>query len=135
MQEGDLMANEMRDRLTEYIENAKKLYEGDVTDLSESEYIAECLLSDGVIAPEWISVKDRLPDEAGTYLCAEYSNQFNKHYIRVFKFTKNLYKVDSCDFKDEKGVSGFYDYDAEWGYSYFRNVTHWMPLPELPKEC
>jgi hypothetical protein len=45
------MANEMRDRLVEYIENAKKLYEGDVTDLSESEYVAECLLSDGVIVP------------------------------------------------------------------------------------
>ena len=48
------MANEMRDRLTEYIENAKKLYEGDVTDLSESEYIAECLLSDGMIVPPYI---------------------------------------------------------------------------------
>ena len=45
------MANEMRDRLVEYIENAKKLYEGDVTDLTESEYVAECLLTDGAIVP------------------------------------------------------------------------------------
>lgn len=45
------MQNDMRDRLTEYIESAKKLYEGDVTDLLESEYIAECILSDGVIVP------------------------------------------------------------------------------------
>ena len=45
------MANEMRDRLVEYIENAKKLYEGAVTDLMESEYVAECLLTDGVVVP------------------------------------------------------------------------------------
>lgn len=43
------MANDMRDTLTVSIENAKKLYEGDVTDLSESEYVAECLLSEGVV--------------------------------------------------------------------------------------
>jgi hypothetical protein len=45
------MQNEMRDRLTASIENAKKLYEGDVTDLTETEYVAECLLSEGIIVP------------------------------------------------------------------------------------
>jgi hypothetical protein len=125
--------NEMRDRLVEYIENAKKLYEGDVTDLSESEYVAECLLSDGVIVPQWISVKDRLPDKNGKYLCANYSKTFNRYFIEVLKFAKDLHKVDEFDFKEEKGKSGFYMYDSEWGYSHFRNVTHWMPLPEPPK--
>lgn len=43
------MQNDMRDRLTASIENAKKLYEGDVTDLTETEYVAECLLSEGVV--------------------------------------------------------------------------------------
>lgn len=85
---------------------------------------------------EWISVKEKLPEKEGKYLCAEYSKQFNKHFIEVLNFAKNLYKVDKIDFKDEKGVSGFYGYDTEWGYSHFRDVTHWMPLPELPKgEC
>jgi hypothetical protein len=81
---------------------------------------------------EWVSVNDRLPDKEGKYLCAEYSKQFNKHSIKVFNFAFNLYKVDKYDFSNCKGISGFYEYDAEWGYSYFRNVTHWMPLPELP---
>ena len=25
-------------------------------------------------------------------------------------------------------------FDSEWGYTEIYNVTHWMPLPELPKE-
>lgn len=43
--------SDTRKRLAKSIKNAKKLYEGDVTDLSEAEYIAECLLSEGVKVP------------------------------------------------------------------------------------
>ena len=45
------MQNDMRDRLTTSIENAKKLYYGDVTDLTEADYVSECLLSEGVVLP------------------------------------------------------------------------------------
>jgi hypothetical protein len=45
------MQNEMKNKLTASIENAKKLYEGDVTDLTETEYVAECLLSEGIVIP------------------------------------------------------------------------------------
>ena len=38
-------------KLTELIDKAKKEYENDVTDRTETEYIAECLLNDGVILP------------------------------------------------------------------------------------
>lgn len=59
------MQNDMRGRLTASIETAKKLYEGDVTDLTEAEYTAECLLSEGVIT---------LPCNVGdtVYLANEY---------------------------------------------------------------
>lgn len=59
------MQNDIRDRLTASIETAKKLYEGDVTDLTEAEYTAECLLSEGVIT---------LPCNVGdtVYLADEY---------------------------------------------------------------
>ena len=79
--------------------------------------------------PEWFSVKDRLPDENGNYLCC-----WGEHKsIVIFSFAKNLRKVDKYDFK---GINraGWYDCDSEWGYCERTNVTHWMPLPELPKE-
>lgn len=31
-------------------------------------------------------------------------------------FSNNLYEVDECDFYDCRGLSGFYDYDTEWGH-------------------
>lgn len=61
--------------------------------------------------PEWISVKDRLPEErCKAYLCS----------------------LDSCLFPGSQYIDiRVFDSDGKW-----RNgtVTHWMPLPELPKE-
>ena len=86
------------------------------------------------MANEWISVKDRLPDENGQYLCADYSKTFSKYFIEVLYFSKNLYKVDEFEFKNKKGKSGFYGYDSNWGHAEYEWVTHWMPLPEPPKK-
>lgn len=80
--------------------------------------------------PEWISVKDRLPKKDGTYLCCHFF--YGSYYTSVRSFAKNLRKVDKYDFDTNK--SGWYDSDSEWGYYEVSNVTHWMPLPELPKE-
>lgn len=61
--------------------------------------------------PEWISVKDRLPEKKHeVYLCS----------------------LDSCLFQGSQYIDiRLFDSDGKW-----RNgtVTHWMPLPELPKE-
>ena len=59
---------------------------------------------------EWISVKDRLPEKDGRYLA------ITKHYKQpvIAQYTKN-----------EK-------YPWNW---LMNNVTHWMPLPEPPKEA
>lgn len=62
--------------------------------------------------PEWISVKDRLPDKkCEAYLCS----------------------LDSCLFPGSQYISirTFCD-DGKWEAN--GTVTHWMPLPELPKE-
>lgn len=82
--------------------------------------------------PEWISVKDRLPDKNGRYLCCKES-VCGGEYIDICSFAKNLYKVDKYDFKGMKRM-GWYTYDSEWGYGEMCGVTHWMPLPDLPKE-
>ena len=63
--------------------------------------------------PEWISVKDRLPEEDGYYLCCIKSSLFpDRVYIDILE----------CD----KG-------SFEEGHIYTDTVTHWMSLPELPK--
>ena len=77
---------------------------------------------------QWISVKDRMPEHNGKYLT--FSNQGG---MDATDFALNLYKVDQYDFEDKKRA-GWYELDNEYGYFEIHDVTHWMPLPEPPKE-
>lgn len=56
---------------------------------------------------EWISVKDRLPETNGDYLCA-----FNAGFISVVSWAENGWKL----------MVGS------------KNITHWMPPPKLPED-
>ena len=60
---------------------------------------------------EWISVKDRLPEP-------------EKHYCLV-KTTWGAHHIAYFDYDENKWFSN---------YGLTLNVTHWMPLPEPPKE-
>lgn len=82
---------------------------------------------------EWISVKDRLPDKDGEYLCVHHIPDEIKPSIKIYSFSKDLYKTDEFGFHNLKGESGFYYYSREYGYIRLTFVSHWMPLPELPK--
>jgi hypothetical protein len=64
-----------------------------------------------IMATEWISVKDRLP-ELGQYVIA-------------MECDGEIYKL-----KMKEKSSFFWDVDE----MYYTQVTHWMPLPEPPKE-
>ena len=79
-----------------------------------AENIADDLIANGVTVQEWISVKDRLPEEKGRYLTA------NKRFgdkIVVFDlwFGGGFWYVDEED--------NVFDFE----------VTHWMPMPNPPK--
>lgn len=65
---------------------------------------------------EWISVKDRLPEEQGNYLTHCYGN------IEVQRF--------GFRYEAGKRITEKMDWN-EHGYSYL--TSHWMPLPEPPK--
>ena len=79
----------------------------------------------------WIPFAERLPEEDGEYLVWFDRNMF-EHYAEVRHFAKDGETVDEYDLHHEKNV--WYYYDSEWGYVACLNVTHWMPLPEPPKE-
>ena len=62
----------------------------------------------------WISVKDRLPEKHDRYLCNVKAFSFpDLRYFAILKYDDG----------------GFIE-----GKIYTDDVTHWMPLPEPPKE-
>lgn len=85
-----------------------------------------------VTVQEWIPVDDRLPEEDGTYLTA-LNHHFGAHQgVSIRKFAKDGETVDEHELAGQKYV--WYFYDSEYGYVPTDSVTHWMPLPEPPKE-
>ena len=67
---------------------------------------------------KWISVKKKLPDEGEMVLCVG-----TKGGMFIGELMVNAYRGgDSC---------GVYVPNSRHAY---RNATHWMPLPEPPKQ-
>ena len=68
---------------------------------------------------EWVSVKDRLPETRSWVLC----------YLRGIPYGG---KIQVCRFRD---ADNYVDHPY---FDHYRNgfppVSHWMPLPEPPKE-
>ena len=91
---------------------------------------ADHLVANGVTVQEWISVKDRLPENDGSYLVTINSFGGRKH-INVRWFAKDGEAVNEYELAGQENV--WYYYDSEWGYISIDSVTHWMPLPKPPK--
>ncbi len=81
-------------------------------------WLAEDLIVYGVTVQEWISVKDRLPEEGEYVLCGLKGFNYGGK-IQVCKF------VPADKFKDKPYFEHF--------RNGFPSVTHWMPLPQPPK--
>ena len=69
------------------------------------------------VAPvqKWISVKDRSPETGGYVICIAKRNPFSRFMPMVAKIEKN----------------GWVNPITE---QYISDVSHWMPIPEPPKE-
>ena len=112
----------------------------------------DLLIANGVTVQEWISVKDRLPENgvhvllccemhryggeiAGKYICDGYYAEANKIIAGGFP--------DDCDceYSEEDDeyylCEGWYEVIKNWddynSVTVEDSVTHWMPLPEPPK--
>ena len=71
--------------------------------------IADHLIANGVTVQRWIPVTERLPEKDGIYLTFNKKKQYEFH---MFQAGKRMWQ-------------GIWEADG---------VTHWMPLPEPPKE-
>ena len=75
--------------------------------------IADHLIAHGVTVQEWISVKDRLPEEKVNCIV---------HYKHAYCDNDDYWAIGICFYDGEK-------FQMDWSYK----VTHWMPLPKPPK--
>ena len=77
------------------------------------EYVADHLISNGVTVQEWISVKERLPQEKVNCIV---------HYKHAYCDNDDYWAIGMC----------FYDGEKFQFYPAYK-VTHWMPLPPAPE--
>ena len=74
---------------------------------------ADHLISNGVTVQEWISVKERLPQEKVNCIV---------HYKHAYCDNDDYWAIGMCFYDGEK-------FQIDPAYK----VTHWMPLPVPPK--
>lgn len=110
-----------REKLAEIVKGAShRCLPSNTTDFHLERFVTD-LLSNGVTfatdtnaGSKWVPVSERLPDKHDRYLCN----------VKAFSFP------DLCYFAILKyDDGGFIE-----GKIYTDDVTHWMPLPEPPKE-
>ena len=102
---------DVREKLIELIIDAKRT---DPETGSFTEYLADCLINNGVTVQEWISVDDELPEVGGYVVCIAKRNPFSRFMPMVARIEKN----------------GWVNPITE---QYISEVTHWMPIPHPPK--
>ena len=102
---------DVREKLVDLIIDAKRT---DPETGNFTEYLADCLISNGVTVQEWISVYDELPEVGGYVVCIAARNPFSRLMPMVARIEKN----------------GWVNPMTE---QYISEVTHWMPMPNPPK--
>ena len=89
---------------------------------------------------KWISVKDRLPEKEGQYLC--YIEAFKDiencegwyNYIDLIMFDKKVINIEYFEYRIVHILSTKMDFLVNTNSYISKCVTHWMPLPEPPEE-
>ena len=108
---------DVRKKLVEIVKNALRAYGNDLEKVVEPyEFIADFLIHSGVTVQEWIPVTERMP----------------QNYISVLVYIPTAEPLPMVH-------EAYIGDDGEWHSSNFyeienEDVTHWMPLPEPPKE-
>ena len=112
-----------RERLIELLEQSL-IYDGTGREMRfTGGDVTPCLISNGVTVPEWISVKDRLPESKEKILV--YGGRTEIWFNGVKQ------PMPSIHTGYMRGLGeGWFTWDR---HDYISDVTHWMPLPQPPK--
>lgn len=104
---------DVREKLIEILR--KPIFPHELVDPTEA--VADYLLDSGVTVQEWVSVDDRLPEENhdGSVNAVLVTDGFVQH---MAYFARGEWRfAESGEIKEHMWYS----------------ITHWMPLPQLPK--
>ena len=108
---------DVREKLVELLGKAKHEFWCSREKYNGTEFVAGYLVAHGVTVQEWISVKDRLPEEEERVLIYTKTNITN---YGTYTKRYGAYRKE-----------GFICQD---GFMWLNTASHWMPLPEPPKE-
>ena len=99
-----------------------------------AEVIANGLIAHGVTVQQWISVKDRLPEERDSIFKKMYGT---KQWLPGMFCTVSDNVLVSIEREDgTRCVRYMHTQGGEWNLDsmpWAKKVTHWMPLPQPPK--
>lgn len=88
--------------------------------------LATHLIANGVTVSKWIPVSERLPED-------DLLKDSKVKLIKVLVFYKTSMGVPVV--RTQIRQKGRRYHRDEWCWAKFEPITHWMPLPEAPKEC
>ena len=89
------------------------------------EKIADHLIANGVTVQQWIPVTERLPED-------DLVENSEVKLLKVLVFYKTSMGVPVV--RTQIRQKGRRYHRDEWSWAKFEPITHWMPLPEPPKE-
>lgn len=104
-----------REKLVNIIDTACEGYAENLMQPYGAEVLADYLIANGVRISPWISVKDRLPEDQRSVLT------LNGHG-----------KIKIMCLWSKRGELWTWIYQER--FVHYNDITHWMPLPEPPKE-
>ena len=82
------------------------------------------------MVPQWISVEERLPDDQCDDARAARGGDYI-HKVLAVSVTPNYTAMDTAYLYNGRWALGQY---TSWKHFMGAPVTHWMPLPDPPKE-
>ena len=102
-------------------------------EFEEAEYLADYLVKNGVTVQEWISVNDRLPEISDKDRDWSVTVLFRTAEGHIHSGYRNIGRPQAS-FYDDDWTPPFFLFLSENMDFEDDEVTHWMYLPQLPKE-